>query len=346
MSFTNIVSRIDSGSTVVAMGLNASPWVAAYRFRVATGWGSRYSNPSPSIAFSSECRAASFAVDNSRLLVAGAGASVYSAPWTESGGYGTGSTILFTARSVSFNGDGSKLLVSATGTLSEYDFSSSGLGSLVASRSFGGVGRYSKYILDGNYAVISFGGDTAMAATYVKAGSSFNQVSQINVSGTDVTSFSMSPIAHSGTRVLAMVDTNNAVLRLYPVNTTTGVFGSAISVTVGSNVGGAVFDSRGRLFVGYTSGNLLRIYTLNSSGAQTLAATASGFSGGAINYLSYDDISDVLFVASASSPHITAYPIGGSGFGTKYPDPSSAVGSSVIAIGLQNGDSWKSDRVN
>jgi len=327
------------GARVIAMALRGSPYVYAYNFNFKTGWGSRYANPGTSAGFDLEGTGVAWGAGNNRLLLSGrAAASLRVYDWDNTSGFGTRNNTTFAnPRSVACSKDGNYILVSGPNEMVEYNYSAGGgVGSDRATLSSSGFIRISAYIMDDNYVVVASDDPNRSFRIYSR-GSSFTLTADNGSFFGAPRSFSMSPIVHSSTRVLA-IGHNGSTLRLYPV-TTSGTLGSVITSTVGGTVQSAIFDPYGRLIVGFSAA--LRIYTLDSSGNQTLLATASDFSGGVIDSFAYDADSDVLFVGSLSAPYITAYRMGGLGFVSKYADPSTAVTSGVLDIAVQYEEAWK-----
>lgn len=331
------------GSSVIGMALGAAPYVAAYRFSYAGGWGSRFAAPATTPGYDSEARGIAWGTDHTKLLLAGVTSTslqVYN--WTSAGfGSRNTSTSFTDANSVKMSKDGNYALVSGQSGMAEYNYSSaSGIVSQRSLVSLANPCRQSAYILDDNFVAmgflaISFIG-SAISFRILSRGSSPSIISTSSDVGTPK-NFSMSPVEHSSTRMLAIA-TENGFLRLYPISLS-GVLGTAVSSTVGTGVNYALFDPYGRLIVGFSTG--LKIYTLDSSGNQTLLDTASDFTGGSVHSLAYDEDLDVLFVGSLSAPHITAYRMGGSGFVSKYANPSTVVGTSVVEIAVQYEEAWK-----
>jgi WD40 repeat protein len=332
------------GPSVVGMALASAPSVAAYRFDYTTGWGTRYADPASAASISGDTRAVAFGTGNTRFMVGGitgssSGVRVWN--WSQKTGYGTRNLQAFTdPNSVTLARDGQHILVSGPNACAEYNYTSAGFGSLVFTQTAGPNIAQSIYIYDDRYFV--------MGLTSTDSFRIFSRASTPALLGSrahfgTVTQFSMSPVVHSGTRVLAMSHTGGTV-RLYPI-ASDGSIGTEITSTMGSGVNRVAFDRAGRLIVGRSS-NQIDVYTLNSAGAQTLVqsitnSTSITFTGTAVNSLEYDEDTDVLFVGSTGAPFMTAYRMGGAGFSSKYADPSTSVGAAVRNIALHYGEAWK-----
>jgi hypothetical protein len=327
------------GSNVIAMALNGSPYVAAYRFNYVTGWGTKFSDPGTAVGYNNEARGIAWGTDSNRLLLAGvASASLRVYDWTSAGfGARDVSTSITDPNSVKITKDGNYILVSGPNSLVEYNYSSgSGVVSVRSSIAGAGLVRQSAYIMDDEFVVVGFADASISFRIYTRGASPTSPAASPSNFGSPRT-FSMSPIVHSSTRMLS-ITSSNSILKLYPV-TTSGTLGTEVTSTVGGNVNAALFDPYGRLIIGFS--DALRIYTLDSSGNQTLLATASDFLGGSVRSLAYDEDSDVLFVGSLSAPYITAYRMGGAGFVSKYSNPSSALSRGVLNIAVQYEEAWK-----
>lgn len=284
-----------SGSRVVAMSITASPFIQAYRFDPVTGWGTRYAAPSVITAFGTEGRGLSFGTNNRKIVLAGVTGTVFAVyDWTEASGFGSRATTTFSnPDDTSFSRKGDRLLVSGPGRISEYLYDPvTGVGSEFFQILTGSEFRKSSYIYDDQYVV---GGliDTFSFRIYSRAATPVVLASQAFFGV--ASAFSMSPIVHSSTRMLAVSIAGGAV-SLFRI-ATNGTISSSVTSTMGTTNHVAMFDPYGRLIVGGAS-NLLRIYTLDSSGNQTLLATASDFTGGTARALSYDEDRDILFVGS------------------------------------------------
>ncbi len=328
---------------VVAMSLAASPSIAAYRFDAINGWGTRYSNPGSPANISGDGRAIAFGVDNSKVMVGGitgSGSGVRVYDWSINSGYGTLNLTAFTdVNSITPAKRGNRILVSGPNSCAEYQYTSAGIGSLVFNQTAGPSIGQSVYIYDDTYFVMGLASSDSFriftrAATPVLLDSR-------SYFGTP-TMFSMSPVTHAGTRVLAVSHTGGTA-RLYAVSSS-GTISSEVTSTMGTGINRMVFDRIGRLVVGRAS-NQIDVYSLDSSGNQTLVQTITNsssitFAGTAVNSLEYDPDYDVLFVGSTGSPFIQAYRMGASGFSSKYSDPATSVGQAVRNIALQYVD-WK-----
>lgn len=333
------------GTSVVAMGIGSAPSIAAYRFDYSTGWGTRYSDPASPASINGDIRAVAFGTGNTRVMLGGitgssSGVRVWN--WSQNAGYGTLNFQTFTdPNSVTFTRNGTRALVSGPNACAEFNYSPSGFGSLVFSQPAGPLIGQSSYINSDAHFVMGLGSVDSFrifsrAATPVLLGS-------VAYFGTP-TMFSMSPVVHAGTRVLA-VSNSNSTAKLFRINTNGSVASEVTTATIGGNVNRMVFDTYGRLIVGRAA-NQIDVYTLASDGAQTLVQsitnlTPISFTGSAVNSLEYDEDTDVLFVGSTAAPFITAYRMGGAGFSSKYADPSVSVGAAVRNIALHYGEAWK-----
>lgn len=339
-----VTSRTQSsGPRAVAFSLAAAPSIAVYRFDVINGWGTRYSNPGSPANISGDGRAIAFGVSNSKVMVGGitgssSGIRVYD--WSINSGYGTLNLTAFTdVNSITPARLGNRLLVSGPNACAEYQYTSSGIGTLVFNQTAGPSIGQSAYIYDDTYFVMGLASVDSFRI-FTRASTPV-LVDSRTYFGTP-TMFSMSPVTHSGTRMLAVSHTGGTA-RLYRVGSS-GTISSEVTSTMGTGINRMVFDRIGRLIVGRAS-NQIDVYTLDSSGNQTLLQTITNaspitFAGTAVNSLEYDPDFDVLFVGSTGAPFIQAYRMGGIGFSSKYADPSTGVGQAVRNIALQYID-WK-----
>jgi WD40 repeat protein len=326
-----------SGSIAVAMSTTATPFIQAYRFNPVSGWGTKYSDPGTVTGFGTEGRGLSFATGNRKIVLTGATGTVFAVyDWTYASGFGTRATTSSTnVDDCAFTRDGSRLLVAASGRLSEYAYDSvTGVGSEVAGINTAIGFRKCSYLWDEDYTVVGLIGTNSFNI-YNRALSSL--IDSEAFFGTP-TVFSQSPVVHSGTRMLA-VSIAGGDVRLYQI-ASDGTVSATITSTMGSTYHAAIFDPYGRLIVGGAS-NLLRIYTLDSAGNQTLLATASDFAGGTARAFAYDEDRDILFVGSSGSPFVTAYRMGGAGFVSKFANPASLPNSGVRDISLMYDEAWK-----
>lgn len=328
-----------NGARAVVLSTTATPFVAAYRFDPVSGWGTKYADPATVTAFGTEARGVAFAPNNSKIVLCGVTGTVFAVyDWTYASGFGARATTAYTnPDDNSFSRDGNKLLISGPSALAEYNYSPSGVGSLFFNISPGSNEfRKSAYIFDDKYVIGGFISALSFRI-YSRSATPTILASAPSFFGA-AAGFSMSPITHSGTRMLA-VPISGGIVSLFRI-AANGTIDSTVTSTMGSTYHAAIFDPYGRLIVGGAS-NLLRIYTLDSAGNQTLLATASDFAGGTARALSYDEDRDILFVGSSGSPFITAYRMGGAGFVSKYANPGTLLTTGVRDISLAYDDAWK-----
>lgn len=324
----------------VALALSGTPWINAYRFSADTGWGTRYADPGTSAALSPSGLGVAYGLDNTRLLLSGStgdttGVRIYN--WSANTGYGTRNLQTFSnPQSLTPTRSGRHMLVCGLANVAEFNYSSTGFGSQVFSVS--GAWRSGTYIWDDRLFVVGeFSGNAFQIYNRASTPTSLSRTAVATPLG-----FTMSPVTHSGNRVLAMV-ASGGVAAFFRINSD-GTVASTVTSTIGGNVSRVMFDKAGRLIVGRTI-NQIDIYTLNSAGAQTLVQTITNltsvsYTGGAVTSLEYDEDSDVLFVGSTSSPFIQAYKMGGVGFLSRFSNPASLPPSAVNDIALQY-PTWK-----
>jgi hypothetical protein len=312
------------------------PFVQAYRFNPVSGWGTKYSDPASGATFNVTSIGIAFAPQNKKLVVVGHNSSDYSNyEWTYASGFGSRTAVsVANTFGCAFTKDGNRLLIAGNSRFSEFAYDpTSGVGAEVAGVNAGSGFRSCLYIWDDEFTVA---GSVNLISIYNRSLST--QISSHSLSGTP-TVLSQSPITHSGTRMLAISRDGNSVILLRIDSN--GLISSVVTSTLGSTVHAAVFDPYGRLIVGGSS-NLLRIYTIDSAGNQTLLSTASDFSGGTARAFVYDEDRDILFVGSTTTPFITAYRMGGSGFVSKFSNPASLPNASIRGVSLMYDEAWKS----
>lgn len=329
--------RYRRGSIAVAMGLQSSPWIAVYRFDFDSGWGSRYSNPSFVAGFTTEARSVAWAPDGKVVLAGSTSGNFYTYDFDVIDGFGSQSSTAFTnCESICFSQDQSKSLASGPGAFAEYDYSG-GTHTLRYSQGSGANSFFqSRYIQEDDYIFAGFVTSLTLR-TYRRDAEPPTLVHSFAGNGIAQT-ISQSPVTLAdGSRPVA-IPTSTTFL-LYRV--TDGVFDTALTTPfTNTTVQHAIFDPYGRLIVARSS-NTIEIYTISSSGTVTLLDTASGYSGGNVRFMSYDKDQDVLFLGSESSPYVTAFPMHGTGFGTKYSDPGTGVAAGVTCLDVLYDTRWK-----
>lgn len=331
------------GANAVCLGLTGGAHIAAYRFNRVTGWGSPYAGPTTSTGISSTSTSVAFGRSNTKVLLTGlnnTGLRLYD--WSQNSGFGSQQTVLAANPwSAMMSRSGNKMLLSFPAGVSEYNYSDGGVGSLIFTHTAAQSFQRSAYIYDDRYIISSF---TSSVSFRIYSPGSATVIDSRPHFGTPF-EFSMSPVAFPfGNRMLA-IPNSSGLLRLYWI-AASGLVATEVVSNVGSGVSAAIFDSYGRLIIGRNA-NQIGVYAVNpATGAQTLIQEISNstpipFTGSAVNSLTYDVDSDILFVGATTSPHVVAYRMGGGGFVSKYSDPAIPVGVGVGLIALQYADAWK-----
>lgn len=293
-------SGIVSNKTLIAAH-NVSPYITAYPFNM--GFGSKYANPaSIPTATGGQANSVTFNATGNLVAVAYSGSphvSVYN--WTAGVGFGS----VFSQPATLPTGNGQGVAFNPTGTYVS-----------VAHTTFPYVSTYAWSS--------GFGSKVANPATLPTATGYGVAFSPAN--GILSVSFDASPYIHS-----------------YPWSAGYGTV-LANPGTLPTGTGNAVAynkalttDYPANIALANSGGGTVAVYDIYSFGwgvkytnPSTLPATA-GYS------VSFNSAGNNLLVSCYAAPRIVAYPWSGSGFGTKYSDPSTAMPASfVFASGFNN----------
>jgi hypothetical protein len=336
--------RVPSNGTVaVAIAIDSSPWVEAYKFDQATGFTAKYSAPSTIPSITNSCRGITFAPGN-RLLLGGSASSVfYNYPFDAIAGFGTPATTAYT-NPVAFhvNAKEDAVLVSGDNVMAEYDYASGAVGSLRWSIAATGFVSESQYAFGDKYAMMGFTatntyrfyGPLTGSTPALKNSSAFYGLAPY---------FFLSPLVLAdGSQTLSFPTNAGYILQ----RATDGVGGALLTDPSGSLVLSAIFDPYGRLITYETTAPKLRIYTQASTGVFTQLDTDAGLDlFGTATKMAYDEDQDILFIGSGTAPYLQAYRMGGNGFVSKYDDPVTAgltaVTDGVNKVAILYDEKWK-----
>ena len=384
------------GCVGIVYATTSSPYIGGYRFDAtdaSSPWKAKYTSPTAPLVSGMDERSAAIAVapTNQHIIYGGSGLTtlnIYGFDIVD--GFGSAN---FKAADVArpneftdvegicFSQDESKIVVSATNSLSCYDWDSGSSGTSVVGANLWSVATQRDGITSSSpqaigsavtllpYNSLQFGEDeVVLQSEYFTSGLSNPEMHLRSLSTGSSLGFATypktngqlrTPVAFSRQPSLVSGSTENTAMLVQDISSQQGYLVLALglldltwasgrsslipSITAG-NQRYCMFDPYGRLIIADRQN--LRLYSQDlGTGAFSLIDSVTTWSHGTINSLAYDIDQDVLFVASQSAPYINAFRMSRSGFDLKYPAMTPSLndaGSSVIRMSLVYDEEWKS----
>ena len=388
------------GCVGIVYATESSPYIGGYRFDAtdaSSPWKAKYTSPTAPLVSGMDDRSAAIAVapTNQHIIYGGSGLTtlnIYGFDIVD--GFGSANFKAADAarpdeftdvEGICFSQDEAKIVVSATNSLSCYDWDSGSSGTSVVGANLWSVATQKdllitskpqstgsavtllpynslqrgedEVVLQSEYAT-SFLSNTEMRLRSLSTGSSLGAVSYLKSSG-----FLRTPVAFSRQPSLSSGSTENTLMLVQDISGSSGgnlvkalglldlTWNSDRSSLIPSITAGdqryCMFDPYGRLIIASTQE--LRLYSQDfGTGAFSLIDSVTAWTHGDINSLAYDIDQDVLFVSSQAAPYINAFRMSRSGFDLKYPAMTPSLndaGSSVIRMSLVYDEEWKSYNV-
>lgn len=360
------------GCVGIVYATESSPYIGGYRFDAtdaSSPWKAKYTSPTAPLVSGMDDRSAAIAVapTNQHIIYGGSGLTtlnIYGFDIVD--GFGSANFKAADAarpdeftdvEGICFSQDESKIVVSATNSLSCYDWDSGSSGTSVVGANLWSVATQRDTVLASSpqaigsavtllpYNSLQLGEDEVVLQSEYFPDSAFSNPemrlrSLSTGSNLGVALYSRNsgrlrtPVAFSRQPSLVSGSTENTLMLVQDVSGSSGgnlvkalglldlTWNSDRSSLIPSITAGdqryCMFDPYGRLIIASTQE--LRLYSQDfGTGAFSLIDSVTAWTHGDINSLAYDIDQDVLFVSSQAAPYINAFRMSRSGFDLKYP---------------------------
>jgi sugar lactone lactonase YvrE len=317
----------------IAVAHATSPYVTAYPWNSTTGFGTKYANPSPLPASTSN----GVAFNPAGISVAVAHSSspyVTAYSWITATGFGTkysnpatlpastGNGVAFTA-----NGDAIAVAHSTSPYVTAYPWSNTtGFGTKYTNPATlpTGTGNGVAFNPAGTSIAIAHS-TTPFVAAYpwnstTGFGTKYADPATLPASTGNGVAFN--PLGDT----IAVVHAGTPFVTAYPWNSTTGFgtkYANPATLPVSTSNGVAFSPAGDAIAVAHSGSPYVTAYPWSVSGFGTKYADPATLPAGTGNGVAFSPAGDAIAVAHSTTPFVTAYPWGGiTGFGTKYADPA------------------------